>query len=62
MERKPQPKRVSKNVSNGPPVYGNNARNKNNQPVRRNGQGQGDKKTFLNDRYPDGNGPDTNLI
>ena len=39
----------------------NNIRN---GPVKKKNQGKdGEKKTFLNDRYPNGgNGPDTNLI
>jgi hypothetical protein len=58
MEKKPgQPaKRVSKNVSQSQPY---NAKNK---PGLKKGLDPNGKKSFLYDRYPDGGGPDTNLI
>lgn len=49
-------KRVSKNISQSQPY---NAKGK---PGSKKGVDPNGKKTFLQERYPDGNGPDTNLI
>lgn len=60
MQKPRQPvKRVSKNVSYAP--QNNYNRNKPNQPGRNKKNGD-PKKDFIYSRYPDGNGPDTNLI
>lgn len=50
-------KRVSKNVSHSQQPY--NAKGK---PGGKKGLDANGKPSFLLDRYPDGNGPDTNLI
>lgn len=56
-------KRVSNNLTHSPNY---NIRNSKNQPGaagrRKKGVDANGKKTFLLERYPDGNGPDTNLI
>lgn len=49
-------KRISKNISNNQP-YPAKGRKGAQKGLDANG-----KKTFLSERYPDGNGPDTNLI
>lgn len=58
IEKRPPAKRISKNLSYAPQ---NLNRNKTNQPAR-NKKGDGEKKGFLQERYADGNGPDSNLI
>ena len=60
MEKKYQPvKRVSKNVTHSPNY---NIRNSKNQPQKGKKGQDGKKGGFLAERYPDGNGPDSNLI
>ena len=63
MEKRQSVQKYSKPTSNN-----SNPVNKNHQirniPLKKKGE-KGDpngKKTFLNDRYPEGSGPDTNLI
>lgn len=59
MDKKPnqQAKRATRNVSQN---Y--NGKTKPNMPSNKKGLDPNGKKSFLYERYPDGNGPDTNLI
>ena len=61
LEKKQQPvKRVSNNITHSPNY---NIRNSKNMPKGKKGQQDPNgRKGFLLERYPDGNGPDTNLI
>jgi hypothetical protein len=57
MEKRQSVQKVNKINSNS---------NRNHQirsvPAKKKADGNGEKKTFLNDRYPNGSGPDSNLI
>lgn len=60
VEKRQQPvKRTSKNITHSPNY---NIRNSKNLPGQKGKKGTDGKKGFLADRYPDGNGPDSNLI
>lgn len=57
MQKKQQPiKRASKNISSNLPYPSKN------RPGAKKGLDPNGKKSFLYDRYPDGSGPDSNLI
>lgn len=57
VEKRQQPvKRVSKNITQNTPYPGRG------KAGGKKGLDPNGKKSFLYDRYPDGNGPDSNLI